>query len=454
MKRSFIGLLVFSAFFPGLIFASSANITQCLLNGSSGKVTFDAANGKTSPLKISLVTDRPVKYSTLAICLVSDAVCSRTTAVKYFTSSDLATTLAKEWDGKTGGSNPAVVSDGDYRLKATMKDDSGADTTQDLSAQVISVLSGAVVPDTSDGTEASSSPVDQTASTTNDQDDTSGAVIYSGGGSSSSHSEQEELTEAKDEPAQIGAGRARLGIVGSPLDFRAERGTSFVYFNFNWSFGDGGEAVGEKVSHTFLFAGDYQVVLHGFYDGKEAISRTTVKIIDPQLSITDVNWPAGYFEIANDSSEEINLYGWSLICDKIAFPFPRDTIMTGRSKLKIPLYLTKCLSNTASWGLSDITGRSLVKYFGTLAKLEPNIVGEATTSRDKRERISQAIAMAWKTADFGSKRRTSDPPVIASSSSSSSEQKPVLQTGQVIVLGGEPGERISWWKKIGSWFGL
>jgi len=282
--------------------------------------------------------------------------------------------------------------------------------------------------------------------------------ISGGGGSYSSHSGQEELTKAKDEPVAVGAGRVRLGTVGSPLDFRAEKGTSFTSFNFRWSFGDGAEAIGERVTHTYLFAGDYQVVLHGFYDGiKEAVSRTTVKITDPKISILRASPPAGFVELANDSEQEINLNGWSLDCDKTTFPFPRDLIISAQTKLKLPLYLTKCASSTVAWKLLNGIGRPMASYSGTKVLVKndpPTISGEAVdTVFAKRQRIAEAVALAWKTADFGEKKIVEKiEPVAMADSGSSTKQKDILQTAGVIVLDGANEDPISWWQRIGSWF--
>src|SRR3989344_5964448 len=53
---------------------------------------------------------------------------------------------------------------------------------------------------------------------------------------------------------EVSAGRDRLGVAGSPLEFEVE--TNLEYKNnsvFVWNFGDGSEGVGDVVSHTYLY---------------------------------------------------------------------------------------------------------------------------------------------------------------------------------------------------------
>lgn len=271
-------------------------------------------------------------------------------------------------------------------------------------------------------------------------------------GYASSHSGQEELTLAKDEPAAIGAGRARLATVGSPLSFRAEKGTNYSSFNFEWSFGDGAEAMGERVSHVYLFPGEYQIVLRGFYAGKEAVSRTAVKVIEPKLVLSEVNWPAGYAELINESDSEINLYGWKLGCGPESFAFPRDTIVLDTARLKVPLYLTKCNSSSTDWRLSDSAGRVFARH-------DPSVDGQkvqvpsVSFSDSRRERVAAAIALARKQM-----ARSFDPLAQAVSLPSlpSLPEKKTSSADQsaVIVLSDAPKPAAGWWRKLFSWTGL
>ena len=124
MKKIF--LVLFCSVWP-IISLATPTIDHYTLNRKSETVIFNAADGEANPLHIEIVASEPVTFSTIAICLTSDSVCSRTTAMKYFTQTGSSTSVAKDWNGKTGGSNPTLVSDSDYRLRVTMKDQAGVD---------------------------------------------------------------------------------------------------------------------------------------------------------------------------------------------------------------------------------------------------------------------------------------------------------------------------------------
>lgn len=119
MKKIPSIFLIVILIFPFLAQANSPTIVSVLLNGKAETVTFRAISGKDKPLSIELTADQPVKFNTIAICSVS-VNCTRTTAVKYFTQTDPSLSVAKNWDGKTGGSNPQVVSDGEYKISVTL----------------------------------------------------------------------------------------------------------------------------------------------------------------------------------------------------------------------------------------------------------------------------------------------------------------------------------------------
>ncbi|MDP4000935.1 MAG: PKD domain-containing protein [bacterium] len=129
----------------------------------------------------------------------------------------------------------------------------------------------------------------------------------------------------------IGAGRDRVGVVGSPLEFRAEMNQPYSRQNiFSWNFGDGMQGGGAVLNHVYEYPGEYVVVLKVSLSDDEAVSRVNVKIMNPQLAITDVS--SDRIEITNNSSYEINLFGRALLSGGEAFVFLQDTIIkSGKS---------------------------------------------------------------------------------------------------------------------------
>jgi len=124
----------------------------------------------------------------------------------------------------------------------------------------------------------------------------------------------------------VGAGRDRLGSVGSPLEFKAE--VNFDYTRntiFKWNFGDGTERVGDVLNHTYEYPGEYVVVLNASLPQGQAVARVSVKIINPELLITTAS--PEKIEIRNDSKNEVNLFGRALVSGEKAFMFPQDTII-------------------------------------------------------------------------------------------------------------------------------
>lgn len=123
-------------FLPLFAFATP-QIVSYKLNGKEENARFSVfvAGDK---VNIEVSANVPVKFNTIALCVVADSVCNRSTAVKYFTKTDVfVPSVGKEWDGKTN--KGATVAKGDYKIKVTMKDVVGTEKIQELSPYVITV---------------------------------------------------------------------------------------------------------------------------------------------------------------------------------------------------------------------------------------------------------------------------------------------------------------------------
>ncbi len=151
----------------------------------------------------------------------------------------------------------------------------------------------------------------------------------------SAHSDPAPLSDVSTPLSfEVSAGRDRLAVVGNNIVFKAipakTQNISPNNIRYQWSFGDGTIAQGDTISHAYRFAGDYVVVLNASYIDASAVSRTNVKVTNPNLSLTRV---AGGIEISNNSNWEINLEGWSLESGVLAFVFPRDTLLPAGRKI-------------------------------------------------------------------------------------------------------------------------
>lgn len=131
---------------------------------------------------------------------------------------------------------------------------------------------------------------------------------------------------------EVGAGRARLGVVGSPIEFRPEMKYSYNgNMTFKWSFGDGAVGYGQVLSHSYAYPGDYVVVLNVSSPGGQAVSRVNVKIVPADISISAAS--PERVEVFNNSKNEINLFGRALSSQGRSFVFPEDTIIKPGQKI-------------------------------------------------------------------------------------------------------------------------
>ena len=169
-------------------------------------------------------------------------------------------------------------------------------------------------------------------------DSTSG---YSSSGNSNNQSYVVESNAPGVESLYASAGRARTVSLGVPSDFvgwvsETKTGKAIRNAKYEWSFGDGSYGVGIYERHTYRNPGDYVVVLRGYYDGKEAISRTTVKVLPINVEIVSVKPGVdGSIVIYNNSLSEANLGDVSIVQGYNKYTAPRDTILLPKSQIEL-----------------------------------------------------------------------------------------------------------------------
>lgn len=187
------------------------------------------------------------------------------------------------------------------------------------------------------GTTTATSTV--TATTTATNTNTAGTtVIYS------VHYIQEDLSDYEEPTVfEVGAGRARLAYVNSPIGFVAKskksKDVSGRNCDYVWSFGDGVSLTGEKAEHLYKYPGNYNVVLNGVCGDLKSVARTAVKVLNPSLTL--LQKADGAVEIFNQGKYEINLYGWKLQADDQVYSFPQDTIISAGQGVIFPAEYVK-----------------------------------------------------------------------------------------------------------------
>ena len=191
-------------------------------------------------------------------------------------------------------------------------------------------------------------------------------VTYGGGGGgyvSCTYAAEEVSDYVEPTSFEVSAGRERLSYVNFPVSFAAKKKMSTDLKNgtpsYTWSFGDGSSATTEKAVHTYKYPGEYNVVLNANLDGYDAVGRTRVKVLTPELSLAVLT--DGAVKISNSGKYEINLYGATLQAGNLAFAFPLDTIISAGQKVVFPATYLKfsTLGNLVS--LLDTTAQILAQ---------------------------------------------------------------------------------------------
>ncbi len=213
----------------------------------------------------------------------------------------------------------------------------------------------------------------------------SGATLNTSTMTISTHYSAAPLTNIEtDIKFEIGAGRPRMSIVGAPIEFNANTNAGYTKnIDFKWSFGDGTTGVGQILTHTYVYPGEYVAVLNATSPDGMAVSRTNVSVIPADLSLVAIE--PSRIEIINKSSREVNLYGRALIAQGKIFAFPKDTIIKAGQKISFG-------ANTTGLNLSGQPNVSLV-VVGT--EIRPQEVMAKMEEEKKKEigRISAELSI-------------------------------------------------------------
>ncbi len=170
---------------------------------------------------------------------------------------------------------------------------------------------------------------------------------------------------------EIGAGRARLGMVDTPMQFKPEMKYSYSgNMTFKWSFGDGAIGYGQVLSHSYAYPGEYVVILNVSSAGGQAVSRVNVKIVPADISISLAS--SERVEVSNNSKTEINLFGRALSSQGKLFVFPEDTIIKAGQKISFASSITGLQPFNENNVSMIVVGDSLNKAFIPVVQIAEN----------------------------------------------------------------------------------
>jgi len=264
------------------------------------------------------------------------------------------------------------------------------------------------------------------SNTTQSEEQTSPTENVQSGSGSGSSVEVKNLT--------VDAGANKIGVVGQPLEFRAE--VSHNKASITWIFGDGGTAYGEVVTHTYLYPGEYVVVVKTSLSSRSDNSRINVKIVPDTLSVTYASLDR--IEISNTGREEINLSGRTLMSLGESFYFPEDTIIKPAQKISFPSIIT---------GLTP-TGAGVVSL--GLKRGNENKVSINTENQEKIKEITdQILSLQRKQVALRSNSQTPEVNQVASVALADIQNFSTINTGTT-----SPSKDKNWIKVLKKFFGF
>ena len=206
-------------------------------------------------------------------------------------------------------------------------------------------------------------------------------------------------TEA-DTEFEVGAGRSRMSTVGTPIEFNANTNASYTKnIDFKWSFGDGATGTGQILNHTYTYPGEYAVVLNASGPDGQAVSRTNVRIVPPELSISFVS--PERIEITNNSKNETNLFGRAIVSGSQIFVFPKDTIVKAGQRISFGGHITG-LTPFGPSNVSLMVVGTEIKPQEVLARIEEQRLEQITRMQ------SQLLVLQKQLADISNQRNSAN----------------------------------------------
>lgn len=221
-----------------------------------------------------------------------------------------------------------------------------------------------------------------TTATTTAETTTSSSQSSSNTVTVSTHYIATPLTAVKpDTKFAVGAGRDRLGTVGTPIEFRVESNNETTrQTTFKWNFGDGMVGNGEVTNHSYLYPGEYVVVLNASGPDGQAVSRTNVRIVPSELSVSFAS--PERIEITNNSKSEVNLYGRAIVAGSKIFVLPQDTIIKSGQKISFTSNVTGLNPINQSYVSLVIVGTE-ARPQEVIAKMEGQRLEKITSIRNE-----------------------------------------------------------------------
>lgn len=340
MKNKLFSLLLLSVFIasPHLVLADSGNITTLVF-------TNDVLTVKPGEISTEIkVQTQNTTGTAEPVSETNDITFSSSSPTGEFLNSSgnaVTKTMSKNTSSRTFFYRDSTT--GEYVLTVGIK---GRDTGKGFTAAQSIKISNTPTEATNtnnDTTATTTGSTNTTATTTQTTSTTTPTSVNTTTNNTdlSAHSGTVSITYITPElDLKADAGRHRIVITKNPIEFDAKTSELSNYTSnakYTWTFGDGRADIGKKVTHTYLFPGEYNVVLNVDALDKHAVSRTVVKVINPEVEIIDIQkGMEGYVELRNNSTYEVNVGGWIIDAGSTKVEIAKDTIITPKESVKLP----------------------------------------------------------------------------------------------------------------------
>ncbi len=134
------------------------------------------------------------------------------------------------------------------------------------------------------------------------------------------------------------AGSDRVVMAGAEAIFAGKGyGTDKALLSkarYSWNFGDGSTNDGQTVSHSFVYPGDYAVILYVSSGEYTANDKVVVKAIPSPISISAVNYFGDpYIKIKNSSLNDLDLSLWHIRAGDKFWSFPTGTFILKQNEI-------------------------------------------------------------------------------------------------------------------------
>ncbi len=129
----------------------------------------------------------------------------------------------------------------------------------------------------------------------------------------------------------------RTVVAGADTEFStyatSRDGKQISNLDCKWAFGDGGQGVGTSTLYRYAYPGIYVAQVEGGNFYIRGVGRTIVHVVPPDIVISkiDIGKYGAYVDIFNPNGYLVDLSQWKLTIDGASFPFPKNTVLLGKT---------------------------------------------------------------------------------------------------------------------------